>query len=422
MRVVTIVAVSTTWLAFTCQIYAATKQDWSECSGTEPSIAIQACSRIVSDQTVSPSDRGDAYSFRAGAYLSQQNFDLAIADYTEAIRVAPRNATPYAGRALAYFHKGNRDQAAADFSMVNQLDSAKAAQLANGDPDFKQISALASRVPPSIAARSPAQGQLPHNAGLSEQVVEALETSSLFSQAPPVVMRMYSIDTNSVSNFNGQFGPSTISSTGKNENRVEVLGGGLVRFESIANVDSKTSAPGKPTTTSHQFMRRAGVSIGNGLVELDTTMSFKNDGRGYNSEGKLLRIEAMSGSMFPMKVNNHFSFTTTHRTTGKTSEETTAEVNCVISREFDARSFHPDLTGRAFLGVCETYGVNKTNKSMNMTARDKKIFIEQLGYWVQADPVSPSEHVMKSNETTTTADQTFKMSGTMVLKSFKLQQ
>lgn len=420
MRVVTIVAVSSTWLAFACPTYAATQQDWSECSGKEPAVAIQACSRILSDASASASDRADGYLFRAAAYLSQQNFDLAVADYTEAIRLTPRNTTGYAGRALALFHKGNRDQASADFSMINQLDSATAAQLSATDPDFKQISELASRSPAPFAS-TPAHQHLPRDAGLPKQVVEALETNPLFSQAPPVAVRTYTIDTTSQSNFNGQFGPSTISSTGKNQNTVEMLGGGLVRFESIANTVSKTTAPGKPATISHQVLRRAGTAIGNGLVELDTTMSFQNDGRAYGSGGKILRIEAMSGSMFPMKVNNHFSFTTTSKSTGNSPDENTAEVNCVISREFDAKSFHPDLTGKAFLGTCETYSVNKVNKSLNLTAKDKKIFIEELGYWVQADPVSPGEHIMKSNETTTAGDQTFKMSGTMALKSFKLQ-
>jgi hypothetical protein len=97
------------------------------------------------------------------------------------------------------------------------------------------------------------------------------------------------------------------------------------------------------------------------------------------------------------------------------------ESNCVISREFDAKSFHADLTGRAFLGICETFSVWQKDKSKNATARNKMIFFEQLGYWINVDPVAPSEHIMLSNDTTTAVNTSFKMSGTTVLKSFKIE-
>lgn len=129
-----------------------------------------------------------------------------------------------------------------------------------------------------------------------------------------------------------------------------------------------------------------------------------------------------------MKVNNHFAFTTTTQTKA-TNQQTnaisydnyTTENNCVISREFDAKSFHADLTGRAFLGICETFNVWQKNKSNNSTARDKQIFIEQLGYWIRVDPVAPSEHIMRNNDTTTAHDTSVKMSGTWVLKSFNVE-
>lgn len=153
MRSVMTVAVSMLGLMLACQTQAASKQDWDECAGTELAVAIRACSRIVSDQASSPSDRADGYSYRAGAYLSQRNFDQAIADYSEAIRLVPRNVSAFTGRALAYFHTGNRDQAAADFSVVQHLDPSKAAALAESDPELKQIAALASgRSPRSIDA------------------------------------------------------------------------------------------------------------------------------------------------------------------------------------------------------------------------------------------------------------------------------
>jgi hypothetical protein len=419
MRLVTIVVASTLNLVFAYEVHAASQQDWSECAGRDLATALQACSRIVSDQAATPSDRADGYLFRAGAFFSQRNFDLAIADYTEAIRLAPQNVTAYGGRAIAYFQKGNLDQAAADFSIIYQLDSAKAVELAASNPDLNAIAALARRrtSTPSdarVAVRKP----LPRNVGLSEEVINLLETNPLFAQADPIALRTFTIDVTSQNEFNGPLGRSTISSTGKNQNQVEDLGGGLVRFDFRSSNEQKTKASGKPAEISHSTMRRSGLAIGNGLFDLDTTMSFQIDGRsvldGKKPVPKLLRIGKMSGKIFPVQINNHFSFTTVFK--GTNGEESPTENDCVISREFDAKSFHPDLTGKAFLGICETF----SDGSSKLTARYKKIYFQELGYWIQVDPVSPSEQLMQTNDTVTAETTTYKANGAFVLKSFTL--
>jgi Tfp pilus assembly protein PilF len=74
----------------------ANQRDWDECTGK------------------SAQNRADAYLFRANAHVVEGSFDQAIADYGEAIRLAPQNVVAYAGRAVAYFHKGDRDHAVID--------------------------------------------------------------------------------------------------------------------------------------------------------------------------------------------------------------------------------------------------------------------------------------------------------------------
>jgi tetratricopeptide (TPR) repeat protein len=420
MRLVTIVAAATLGLAFVYQVHAASQQDWSECAGKDPAVTIQACSRIISDQTISPSDRADGYLFRAGTYLSQRDFDLAVADYTEAIRLTTRNVTAYAGRALAYFHKGNLDQAAADFAVISQLDSAKAAELAATNADLKEIAALAhGRAPAPSEAPAVAGKPLPRNVGLSEQVVEFLEANELIAQSPPLAVKAFNIDSSSNSDWSGPLGRSTITMVGKNQHRLEALGGGLFRYESNAQNESKTTATGKPATISHATMKRTGLSIANGLFDLNSTMAFQTDGRHYKSETRLARIEKLSGKMFPLQVNNHFSFVAVFEG-AKPGDESTSETNCVVSREFDAKSFHADLTGKAFLATCESFSMNKATKTNSLTARDKNVFFEELGYWIKADPVAPSERIMNNNNTATVNDMTSKMSTSMILKSFSL--
>jgi tetratricopeptide (TPR) repeat protein len=58
---------------------------------------------------------GRAYCGRGTAYLKKRDFDAAIADYSEAIRMNPTFAAAYYSRGLAYVEKGKFDEAIADY-------------------------------------------------------------------------------------------------------------------------------------------------------------------------------------------------------------------------------------------------------------------------------------------------------------------
>jgi tetratricopeptide (TPR) repeat protein len=55
------------------------------------------------------------YYWRANSFDHKKDFDRAIADYSEAIRLEPTDGTYYKMRALAYVHKGDRKKAQADW-------------------------------------------------------------------------------------------------------------------------------------------------------------------------------------------------------------------------------------------------------------------------------------------------------------------
>ena len=56
------------------------------------------------------------YRFRGDAYAAKGDRDGAIEDYTQVIRINPRDAAAYCSRGEAYRGGGELDKAIADFS------------------------------------------------------------------------------------------------------------------------------------------------------------------------------------------------------------------------------------------------------------------------------------------------------------------
>src|ERR1700728_1109232 len=133
-------------------VSAATQQHWDGCQSKDPATAIAACSTIIPDAAEAPQDRADAYVYRAGAYLAQGDLDRAIADYSEALKLTPRNVVAYVSRALAEFKKGDKDNAIIDYSIANKLDGAAVASIASGNPAVQPIAAAARAPPPPAIA------------------------------------------------------------------------------------------------------------------------------------------------------------------------------------------------------------------------------------------------------------------------------
>ena len=62
-----------------------------------------------------------AFRGRGVAYGNKGDYDRAIADFTEAIRVDPKLATAFSNRGLAYEKKGSYDRAIADYNEAIRL-------------------------------------------------------------------------------------------------------------------------------------------------------------------------------------------------------------------------------------------------------------------------------------------------------------
>ena len=72
-----------------------------------------------------------AYNNRGLTYDTKGDYDKALADYTQAIRLDPNSATTYANRSDVYNYKGEYDRAIADCNQVIRLDPKNASAYNN---------------------------------------------------------------------------------------------------------------------------------------------------------------------------------------------------------------------------------------------------------------------------------------------------
>ncbi|MGZ3412712.1 MAG: tetratricopeptide repeat protein, partial [Isosphaeraceae bacterium] len=64
-----------------------------------------------------------AYNARGAIWHIKREYDKAIADYDEAIRIDPKHARAYNNRGLAWYARGDYGKAIADHTEAARLDS-----------------------------------------------------------------------------------------------------------------------------------------------------------------------------------------------------------------------------------------------------------------------------------------------------------
>jgi predicted aspartyl protease len=90
--------------------------------GGQPTDArIAACTRAIASGKLSSKNLGVTYNSRGNAFGINGQYDKAIADFDEAIRLNPQDALIYANRGRARYRKGDNDQAIADYGEAIRL-------------------------------------------------------------------------------------------------------------------------------------------------------------------------------------------------------------------------------------------------------------------------------------------------------------
>jgi tetratricopeptide (TPR) repeat protein len=93
---------------------------------------IVACTQWIEKKIGGTKGVAAAYARRCSAYVGKGDFDVAIADATEAIRLNPNSANAYACRGLAANQRGDHDRAISD---VNE--AIRQRSLPRGEPPTK---------------------------------------------------------------------------------------------------------------------------------------------------------------------------------------------------------------------------------------------------------------------------------------------
>jgi tetratricopeptide (TPR) repeat protein len=100
---------------------AAAATDWEMCGKQSGDTAIAGCSRAIGSARYAGKDLAVLYFNRAVEYLNRKDYDRAVTDYNESIRLDPKVADAYAGRGRAWRLKEDYDRALTDLDAAIRL-------------------------------------------------------------------------------------------------------------------------------------------------------------------------------------------------------------------------------------------------------------------------------------------------------------
>jgi tetratricopeptide (TPR) repeat protein len=100
---------------------APSQTDFKSCFDDSGEVAIAACTRAINSGQYKGERLGRLYGARAFEYRATQDFDRALADYNESIRLFPQIAENFDGRATILAEKGNYRAAIGDYTAALKL-------------------------------------------------------------------------------------------------------------------------------------------------------------------------------------------------------------------------------------------------------------------------------------------------------------
>lgn len=146
-RVVPLALAAASVVAFAAAIATVrTDRSADSCFTQQGEAALAACTHAIRSGRFGGQDLATIYDNRAIELRERGEYDNAIADYSEAIRIDGGLSGAYTGRGLAYEGKGEVDKAKADYrkalTLAPKYDDAKWAQ----DTARQRLAALGEQV------------------------------------------------------------------------------------------------------------------------------------------------------------------------------------------------------------------------------------------------------------------------------------
>jgi len=91
-----------------------------KCRSTDPDVRIAGCTELIQNEWLTPQDLSVAYNNRATAYSAKQNYNRAIQDFNQAIRLSPGYSAAYDGRGIAWYSLGLAHSNSKDYDLAIQ--------------------------------------------------------------------------------------------------------------------------------------------------------------------------------------------------------------------------------------------------------------------------------------------------------------
>jgi tetratricopeptide (TPR) repeat protein len=125
MRVLAAIALTAvTTLVLPAALRAQPSDERSRCfarEGVSPEQKLESCTAVIKSGGLTRRALVGAYTSRGNAHLNNRNYDRAIDDYNETIRLDLKYAIGFYNRGLAYLRKGSLDPAIKDFDEAIRL-------------------------------------------------------------------------------------------------------------------------------------------------------------------------------------------------------------------------------------------------------------------------------------------------------------